>query len=73
MYISPNESLIFKGTIEVEPFEMNGIQGSFVVMARTQVRELTLVFGTDADMGGPYREIRFRGGSCGKRLSPPSS
>jgi len=28
--------LIFKGTIEVEPFEMNGVQGSFVVMARTQ-------------------------------------
>ena len=34
--------LIFKGAIEVEPFERNGAEGSFVVMARTQVSMLGL-------------------------------
>ncbi|TCD61931.1 Chk1 protein kinase [Steccherinum ochraceum] len=27
-------SLVFKGAVEVEPFEMNGMQGSYVVMVR---------------------------------------
>ena len=34
--------LIFKGTIEVEPFERTGVEGSFVVMARTQVSSFGL-------------------------------
>ncbi|KAH8077762.1 kinase-like domain-containing protein [Cristinia sonorae] len=29
-------NLIFKGTIEADPFEINGVHGSFVVMARSQ-------------------------------------
>ncbi|THH28610.1 hypothetical protein EUX98_g5584 [Antrodiella citrinella] len=41
--------LIFKGTIEVEPFEMNGIQGSFVVMARTQVCDFILTGTMDVE------------------------
>lgn len=41
--------VMFKGWVEVEPFEYRGSDGSFCVMQRDEVRVMQLFFFCDAD------------------------